>query len=577
MKKIKKQIHLLSSKKYREILVRFWLSFLILSSIPLLISGLISYNKSSNSIEEKISMYAVELTKQISTNISYELKNSENLCNDFVFENSMRHGIAETNINDSYGIIELERKFKNEISDKFFASNSIENVLVLLNNNKIIKYSESELIKNIDYKEIRYLCSNSYGKPIYLFSKIKNDNKLLLIKPVLASFDNKQAGIMILVINTDLFKKALLNVGLDSETNLFILNSDGILIYDKNDKNSSDEYPDDNLINSFKENKNSLTWIDSIEINNKNHFIACTNIQNTNFYVVETVPYNFLKKESYSIGLAILLISIISLTFAILVSGLLAANISKPIEALVIKERIDSLTQMITSISHNTKTSITSISGQNYIINDLVEEIKLNLDNKKTDKTAIKNNLEEIANSTKDIKIHLKHVNNLISTVKNHFSKKHSNSFILNNMLEHIKLLLDFELRSSNCKLIIKNSLDNEFKVNSDQNSIIQVINNLISNAIYEYRNKGGTIELIIEKKDQNILFVVKDNAGGINDEIKPKLFNEMVTTKGRNGSGLGLYVSNLIITGEIKGTMWFESIDSSTAFYIEIPNKQIN
>ena len=74
--------------------------------------------------------------------------------------------------------------------------------------------------------------------------------------------------------------------------------------------------------------------------------------------------------------------------------------------------------------------------------------------------------------------------------------------------------------------------------------------------------------------KEKNIVFSIKDFAGGIKGKIKGKIFKEMVTTKGKNGTGLGLYISYAIITGKFYGNIWFDSrLNEGTIFYISIPS----
>ena len=69
------------------------------------------------------------------------------------------------------------------------------------------------------------------------------------------------------------------------------------------------------------------------------------------------------------------------------------------------------------------------------------------------------------------------------------------------------------------------------------------------------------------------ILFEVRDHASGMTEDVKNKLFKEMITTKAKNGTGLGLYMSYSTITGRFGGKMWFESVRGmGTSFYILIP-----
>ena len=58
--------------------------------------------------------------------------------------------------------------------------------------------------------------------------------------------------------------------------------------------------------------------------------------------------------------------------------------------------------------------------------------------------------------------------------------------------------------------------------------------------------------------------------------EVQDKLFKEMVTTKGKKGSGLGLFMSYSTIKGHFRGEMTFESeVGKGTTFYITLPEKK--
>ncbi|NLA87417.1 MAG: HAMP domain-containing histidine kinase, partial [Clostridiales bacterium] len=112
-------------------------------------------------------------------------------------------------------------------------------------------------------------------------------------------------------------------------------------------------------------------------------------------------------------------------------------------------------------------------------------------------------------------------------------------------------------------------------EVKGEINSFVQVINNLIINSIEAYEGRAGVIEFMIIKNEseQAFVFEIRDSGCGMTDEIKNKLFKEMITTKAKNGTGLGLYMSYSTITGRFGGKMWFESVlGMGTSFYITIP-----
>lgn len=82
---------------------------------------------------------------------------------------------------------------------------------------------------------------------------------------------------------------------------------------------------------------------------------------------------------------------------------------------------------------------------------------------------------------------------------------------------------------------------------------------------------KGGNLTIDASKKDGSLVITVADTGFGISDEIKPKLFQPMTTSKAK-GQGLGLAVVKRLVEGQ-GGTISFESqIGKGTKFTIELP-----
>ena len=64
----------------------------------------------------------------------------------------------------------------------------------------------------------------------------------------------------------------------------------------------------------------------------------------------------------------------------------------------------------------------------------------------------------------------------------------------------------------------------------------------------------------------------ISDNAGGIKDEIKEKVFEPYFTTKEGHGTGIGLYISKEIIQKHMKGTLKVKNIKDGASFIVSIP-----
>ena len=120
------------------------------------------------------------------------------------------------------------------------------------------------------------------------------------------------------------------------------------------------------------------------------------------------------------------------------------------------------------------------------------------------------------------------------------------------------------------------NSKDNIF-IEADRGRIIQVISNLIGNAIKF--TKEGTISVITEEKDNQVVVSLKDTGTGIDPEILPQLFSKFVT-KSFQGIGLGLFISKSIVEAH-GGRIWAENNSDNRgatfSFSLPINNHEYN
>jgi PAS domain S-box-containing protein len=108
-------------------------------------------------------------------------------------------------------------------------------------------------------------------------------------------------------------------------------------------------------------------------------------------------------------------------------------------------------------------------------------------------------------------------------------------------------------------------------KTRTDPMLLQRALSNLVTNAIQAMPN-GGNLEISAYPEGERAVILVSDTGVGIPDEVKPKLFAPMVTTKSK-GQGFGLAVSKRIIEA-MNGTVSFESQrGKGTKFKIELPS----
>ncbi len=240
------------------------------------------------------------------------------------------------------------------------------------------------------------------------------------------------------------------------------------------------------------------------------------------------------------------------------------------------QERLVSLGQLVGGIAHNLRTPIMSIAGGIEGIRDLVVEYKESIDDLTVTKEDHYEIAEDIFKWLHKLKPYCAYMSDVIAAVKGQTVQYGSSagiSFTIEELCKRMDILMKHELKRFHCELELDLQVHRFKEINGEINVLIQVFDNIIINAIQAYKGKRGKIHLRIKKEKEQILFIFRDNAGGIKPEIKEKLFKEMVTTKGKDGTGLGLYMSHSTIKGRFGGNLWFESeYGKGTTFYVSIP-----
>ena len=241
------------------------------------------------------------------------------------------------------------------------------------------------------------------------------------------------------------------------------------------------------------------------------------------------------------------------------------------------KERLASLGQMIGGIAHNLKTPIMSISGAAEGLIDLTKEYDISIGDPSVTNEDHHEIVKDMNVWIEKIKTHASYMSDVITAVKGQavaFSETKSDAFTIAELLTHVEVLMRHELKNALIELNTSVLVPDSLSIKGNINSLVQVINNIISNAIQAYGGKTNkNIDFIIKIKNNNVVFTVQDYGCGMPKKVQDKLFKEMITTKGKNGTGLGLFMSYSNIRAHFNGNMSFESTEGKgTKFDITIP-----
>jgi signal transduction histidine kinase len=225
---------------------------------------------------------------------------------------------------------------------------------------------------------------------------------------------------------------------------------------------------------------------------------------------------------------------------------------------LIHKSKLASMGEMIENIAHQWRQPLTHLG---YINMNL--EMKSQSD--KYDKNYF---IKKIKESNGQIKF-------MSSTIDDfrdfYYVEKEKQKFLVSNACQLAINIISPTLNKKKIKITL--NIEKDSLIEGYENEYAQVILNFFTNSIdlFESRKiKDPTIDILIETMNNKSITKVSDNAEGIESENLDKIFDSHFSTKKR-GSGIGLYMSRVIIQSHFSGNIYASNDKKGACFSIEV------
>ena len=226
------------------------------------------------------------------------------------------------------------------------------------------------------------------------------------------------------------------------------------------------------------------------------------------------------------------------------------------------QNRLAQLGEMVSMIAHQWRQPLSALSIWISNIGFIARDEKIDRDE-----------ILKIEAKIKDIIIHL---SSTIDEFKNYYNTNSKKvDFYLKASIEQSLNVVDNYLISK--KVVMNVDISEDIKLHTFDNLLRQVIVALVTNATDAMVNeKNKKIFIVTNIDDENIEILVKDCGPGIPENLSEKIFEPYFTTKSDlNGTGLGLYMSKMIIEKSFGGTLTFETSNKGTCFSVKFPIKE--
>ena len=238
----------------------------------------------------------------------------------------------------------------------------------------------------------------------------------------------------------------------------------------------------------------------------------------------------------------------------------------KTLEILYQQSKMAEMGAMIGAIAHQWKQPLNSIAIMTQLIESDAEDDLLTTEALLKNTAVIMNSIDFMSQT----------VNDFIGFFKQNKLKEH---FHACDTMQDIYNLMDRQFTKNSIEVVFHEH--RHFDVYGIKNEFKQVCLNILNNAKEALINsnvENKRIDVYYEHDDLMNRIIIEDNAGGIPEDLLPdKLFEMYQSTKGENGTGLGLYICKSIVEQHMDGRIAAENTISGARFTIMLPSDSIS
>ena len=466
----KQPVDLIKQKIYKKVLffediirnskikIRLIISYSMLVLIPIIIVGTTSVLQSKKSIDNKVSNFSDQMMKQIGINISNQMDKNINLSmtimSDPTFQTYFHNKLSNNELLNYTEINELN----NIIKSKMATNNHMTGLGIISSDDLKIGSFSNQLPENV-LSLLVELSNKENGKFIWSLNKSSSGYKIYASSQVKVLNTGEVFGTIIEEINPKVFIDLFKNVDLGEGSNISVIDSYGTIILNNDISLIGKEFKEKDIVKKIKERE--------LEINNNTkrkqsdqylstedgkELVSYARLDNSDWYVVGTIPYSYLNSDSNILRNNTIIISLISFIISMFVALVISKSISNPLKKLVLIMNDAKEGNFTLNITDNSSDEIGEVITA---FNNMVSKINILISN-------VKSLSENVLNSSEIIK------------TTSEYSRKHSQK-ITDAMIE-IEVGTSNQVCSLNKGISCMSSLSCEIDDINKQNENVSLI-----------------------------------------------------------------------------------------------------
>jgi len=229
--------------------------------------------------------------------------------------------------------------------------------------------------------------------------------------------------------------------------------------------------------------------------------------------------------------------------------------------AMIQQSRMASMGEMISNIAHQWRQPLNNVAL-------IIQSIQVGFSSGTLTREEMDNDIHEAMEA-------LQHMSRTIDDFRSFFKEdKEKKKFYISTAVRSALTLVSASLKNHQIQIELKNE-EEEISALGYQNEYAQVLLNIISNAReagIERAIHSPRISVRVTCENEHSVLYIRDNCGGIPDEVMTRIFDPYFTTRGHEkGTGIGLYMSKVIIEQHMGGSLTVRNVEGGAEFRIEV------
>lgn len=381
---------------------RLILLFLLLSLLPMLITGFFSYRQSSMAMENKIKTYSMQVVNQVARNIKVEMSRLEYDTVEIGFSEIVQKTLITFESLSEWEVFNAENTMQDMLVKKFSFLHDVSDVLLFTpHNKKIIAYGEKGYTLKLksDYQdELLNEIKNNDGVPVWkpigpedahrLVKRVIDfENGIIVGKAIKSLYEGEYIGAVIIRTNERFFAEIYKTIDIGKGAEIFVIDAEGVVVSSRTtDIPFKMRYKESSLISRLKENEKQGSAVFNMEINKQPCLIAFSPIENAGWYVVGTIPYSYLNYESGRISKRIMILGVSCFLLAVFLSIIFTKSISEPLNRLITAMNEVKKGNLAVNVSDDHNDEIGEVTRNFNVMVKEIANLLIDIKNKETQK-----------------------------------------------------------------------------------------------------------------------------------------------------------------------------------------------